>query len=44
LSKTEQYVRKVSQPNFSQVGRVSKVASEVVNTKGFGRAGRSSIR
>jgi hypothetical protein len=39
-----QYNRKVSQSNFPQAGRVSKVVSEVVSSKAFGRAGRSSIR
>ncbi|CAG8596647.1 7705_t:CDS:10 [Rhizophagus irregularis] len=37
-------IRQKRQSNFPQAGRVSKVVSEVVNPKGFGRAGRSSIR
>ncbi|PKY18482.1 hypothetical protein RhiirB3_431305 [Rhizophagus irregularis] len=37
-------IRQKRQSNFPQAGRVSKVVSEIVNPKGFGRAGRSSIR
>jgi hypothetical protein len=39
-----QYSRKVSIPNISQAGRVSKAAPEAITSKGFGRAGRSSVR